>query len=644
MVEAEVVLERDRRVRLRRRLHLDRLLGLDGLVESVGVAAAREHAARVLVDDHHLAVLHDVFDVLFVERVGAQELLDGVEALGAFGVAGVERALGLLGAARRRHRQVGVLSAVLAVLVIVGGRGGVFGAGLGVDEGDLLADVGEDEQVAVVAGAAGGEVDAALGHLDRVLLLVEREEQRLVDLRHVLRVVLQVVELGLLQQRADARLLEQLGELLRARVAARDAQDGEARLFLDARGLLLLARGQERVALLELALGLRAEGGDDLLLFEKQALDDRLELPEGGVVGLRHRAGDDERRPRLVDEHRVHFVDDAEVVVALDELLGVEDERVVAQVVEAELVVRAVGDVGGVGGAARGAVRLVAVDHVDGEAVELEDRRHPLGVAPREVRVDGDDVHAAPGEGVEVDRRDADERLALARLHLGDAALVERDAAEQLHVVGHHVPVDRRAAGLPALADHAAAGLLDDGEGLGQDFVEHLVDGGEPLGVEVVDFLDDLGAVFGGQRRVGGLPVTADGGARGALEAQAQGLAFGLDVGDALGDGGLEGGRLAAQLVVGEALQGLVGGVDVVDDRTEGFEDAALAVAEELLEEVEHCRGGAGKASGGRPGGGRAGRNGGGGRKRARRGCGGEGCRGGVRRAGAWRRREGSRT
>ena len=68
----------------------------------------------------------------------------------------------------------------------------------------------------------------------------------------------------------------------------------------------------------------------------------------GGLVGG---AGDDERGARFVDEDRVDFVDDGVVVAALHAILDVE-LHVVAQVVEAEFVVGAVGDVGGVGGAA----------------------------------------------------------------------------------------------------------------------------------------------------------------------------------------------------------------------------------------------------------------------------------------------------
>jgi hypothetical protein len=77
-----------------------------------------------------------------------------------------------------------------------------------------------------------------------------------------------------------------------------------------------------------------------------QPRDDPGELgvPLRRLVG---RTADDQRCARLVDEDGVDLVDDGEVVAALHQL-GRAPRHVVAQVVEAELVVRAVGDVAGV--------------------------------------------------------------------------------------------------------------------------------------------------------------------------------------------------------------------------------------------------------------------------------------------------------
>ena len=94
--------------------------------------------------------------------------------------------------------------------------------------------------------------------------------------------------------------------------------------------------------------GLGLEGLDEFAVFELGDDEVGAGVLVGGLVGG---AGDDQRRARLVDEDGVDFVDDAVVMSALDLILEVE-LHVVAQVVEAELVVGAVGDVGAVGLAA----------------------------------------------------------------------------------------------------------------------------------------------------------------------------------------------------------------------------------------------------------------------------------------------------
>ncbi len=166
--------------------------------------------------------------------------------------------------------------------------------------------------------------------------------------------------------------------------------------------------------------GLGFEGFDELAELELGDDDVDAGVLVGGLVGG---AGDDERGAGLVDEDGVDLVDDAVVVAALDHV-GELELHVVAEVVEAELVVGAVGDVGGVGFAAL-LVGEVVDDDADGEAEEAVDLAHPLGVALGEVVVDGDDVDAAAGEGVEVAGEGGDEGLAFAGLHLGDLARVE---------------------------------------------------------------------------------------------------------------------------------------------------------------------------------------------------------------------------
>ncbi len=134
--------------------------------------------------------------------------------------------------------------------------------------------------------------------------------------------------------------------------------------------------------------------------------------------------------------------------------------HVVAQIVEAELVVRAIGDVAGIGRAPRHVVEP-GHDHPDAHAEELVDRAHPLGVAPRQIIVHRDDVDALALERVEIDGHGGDQRLALARLHLGDLAFVQHQRADDLDIEGPHPqrPLGR---------------LADRGESLRQQVIERL--------------------------------------------------------------------------------------------------------------------------------------------------------------------------
>ena len=100
-------------------------------------------------------------------------------------------------------------------------------------------------------------------------------------------------------------------------------------------------------------------------------------------------------------------------------------------------------------------------DQADVETHESVHLAHPLAVASGEVVVDGDDMHAVAGNGIEVRRHDRNEGLAFAGLHLGDAALMQDDAADELDAERLH-------------AEDTPRGLAHRGECLGQHGVEIL--------------------------------------------------------------------------------------------------------------------------------------------------------------------------
>ena len=140
--------------------------------------------------------------------------------------------------------------------------------------------------------------------------------------------------------------------------------------------------------------------------------------------------------------------------------------HVVAQVVEAELVVGAVGDVGVVGAAAAVAVDALH-DQADTQTQPAVEFSHPLAVALGQIIVDGDDVDAFAGQSVQVGGQGRHQRFAFTGLHLGDVAAVQRDAAGDLHREVLH-------------AQHTPSGLAADGERIGQDIVQRLALG-QPL-------------------------------------------------------------------------------------------------------------------------------------------------------------------
>ena len=121
LVEAEVVLERDRRERLVLLLDRDVLLRLDRLVEALAPAAAFHDAAGELVDDLHLAVLDHVVDVVLVERLApsapGSRWLTSCDVPRRVEVVDPQRALDLLD--RRLGRRHGLVLLVVEVVVLL---------------------------------------------------------------------------------------------------------------------------------------------------------------------------------------------------------------------------------------------------------------------------------------------------------------------------------------------------------------------------------------------------------------------------------------------------------------------------------------------------------------------------------------------
>ncbi|RIH77558.1 hypothetical protein Mterra_03757 [Calidithermus terrae] len=159
LVEAEEVLVGDGGEGLVLALDLDALFGLDGLVQALAVAAPGHQAAGELVNDDHLAVLHDVVAVDVVEVLGPERLGEHVGLLHVLGVEQALHAQQLLGLGDALHGEVHRLL-LLVDGVVAGGL--LAHAGLGLLAAlELLGDLGH--AVVHVGGLLGRPADDERG-------------------------------------------------------------------------------------------------------------------------------------------------------------------------------------------------------------------------------------------------------------------------------------------------------------------------------------------------------------------------------------------------------------------------------------------------------------------------------------------------
>ena len=274
-------------------------------------------------------------------------------------------------------------------------------------------------------------------------------------------VMLILVEQG---QRAQGRIQvmhqRNIGGIVQAGTFAQQTGLGQQLLGTLVAGLgevNLMALLVHPVVALGLLFGGAAEQRDDIL---------HAQIEIGVIVRL---TGNDQRRAGFVDQDGVDFIDDREIQGSLHTLVSGVD-HVVAQIVEAEFVIRTVGDIGSVGGLFL-LMRHLREIHPHAEAEETVQTPHPLGVTRGEIVVHGDDVHALAGDGIEVGRQGADQSLAFAGPHFSNFAVMQDHAPDHLDIEMTH-------------AQNALTRLADHRKRLGQQGIE-----GFTVGVTLTEFV-----------------------------------------------------------------------------------------------------------------------------------------------------------
>ena len=157
---------------------------------------------------------------------------------------------------------------------------------------------------------------------------------------------------------------------------------------------------------------------------------EHLHIHEGVVFC---RGGDNQRGSRLINQNGVHFIDDAEIqpLLSLDVVLPY---HVVAQVIEAELIVRAIHDVCLITEEAFPFSKR-SDNQTCGQSKERVEFSHLFPIATCEVIIDRNNMNLVAVNRVVYRRTSRDERFSFACLHLSDATVVQVQPAEQLYVI-----------------------------------------------------------------------------------------------------------------------------------------------------------------------------------------------------------------
>ena len=152
------------------------------------------------------------------------------------------------------------------------------------------------------------------------------------------------------------------------------------------------------------------------------------------VGGISNSARNNEGRSCFVNEDAVYFVNNCEVVAALN-LVIKRRSHVVAQIVKTELVVSSVRDITGVVHALFDWRLTAAWNYQPNiEPHELVNASHPFSVETCQVIVDRDDVDAVARQAVEICRQSRHKSLSFTGLHFCNPAKVKRCPAHELHI------------------------------------------------------------------------------------------------------------------------------------------------------------------------------------------------------------------
>ena len=370
-------------------------------MQTIGPTATFHHTTRLLIDNLDLVIVNDIVHVFLKEGVCFQQLVYGVYAFGLHAVVSQN------------------LIFLLAFLFVAQSCLLHFS--------HFATHIWEYEELGIFHVACE-RINTLVGEFDSLMFLINHEIELVGSDMHMLLVFLHIELFGLLQAYFHTRLaqvFDQRFALWHTFECAEECQLASFFFFL--------------ISTTHLGFGFGEEFGGKCVLSAYQQLHTMLILVVHLILSFRHRTTDNQRCTCIVNQYRVHLVHDSVVMSALYEVHRA-GSHIIAQVVEAKLVIRTKCNIARICTATLIRVWFVFVDTIHGQAMEHIERTHPLRVTFSQVVVHCHHVYALVGHSIEEDWQGSHKGFTLTRSHLGYLAFVEYDTTNELHIIVHHVP------------------------------------------------------------------------------------------------------------------------------------------------------------------------------------------------------------
>ena len=175
---------------------------------------------------------------------------------------------------------------------------------------------------------------------------------------------------------------------------------------------------------------------NDGFLLSPQSNDERLDLIIDLIFALLHGPAYDEGSPGFIDQDAVHFIHDGIKMFPVDALLGIK-LHIVAQVVESELIIRAIGNIAFVGLFPLRIIHPVDNDsHTESQGVI--NYTHPVGIPLCQVIVDRNQVNPPTRQGIQIERECCGKSLSLTGFHFSNFPVVKNHSSDKLCIKVPH--------------------------------------------------------------------------------------------------------------------------------------------------------------------------------------------------------------